>query len=172
MRSDNQSQKRYQAGRLAPAERDTRSLALAANATLVPRGAHLPGVLPNWRGRHCAASTSDGASTGPATPSSSSRAGAARAARAPEVASLQFPIRANGGGASYGYAVQSECNTRGFGGAGVAPPPNRGHRSTATFHKGTRRVRAPLSQSGARESGQPKATTIPEPPKVWEKIHQ
>lgn len=84
-----------------------------------------------------------------------SQAGTSRASRAPEVASAQLPPREPGGGASYGYAVQSECNTRGFGGAGAAPPLGWGIRPIATFDEGSRGVRASLGQSGASE---------PEPP--------
>ncbi|ELW68198.1 Protein disulfide-isomerase [Tupaia chinensis] len=66
-----------------------------------------------------------------------------------------LPARVPGGGANYRVAVQSECNTRGFGGAGTAPPPGRGPRPTATFVAGTLRVRASMGQSGAVYSGLP-----------------
>lgn len=68
--------------------------------------------------------------------SPASPAGAARASRAPEVRQPGFRPAEPGGGASWGYAVQSECNTRGLGGAGVAPPPGWGLRPTATFDEG------------------------------------
>lgn len=71
-----------------------------------------------------------------------------------------------GGGASYGYAVQSECNTRGFRGAGAAPPPGWGLRPTATFDGGSRGVHASHGQSGAAEPGLPKVAAIPDPRKV------
>lgn len=73
------------------------------------------------------------------------------------------------GGASYGYAVQSECNTRGFGGADAAPPLGWGLLPIATFDEGLRGVRASLGQSGAAELGPPKVAAIPDPQKVWEK---
>lgn len=67
------------------------------------------------------------------------------------------------GGASYGYAVQSECNTRGFRGADAAPPLDWGLLPTATFDEGSRGVRAPLGQSGAAELRPPKVAAIPDP---------
>lgn len=73
---------------------------------------------------------------------------AARAARIQEAVSPGFR-EASRGRRQYGDAVQSECNTRGFGGAGVAPPKGPGLHPTATFDEETRRVRASLGQSGA-----------------------
>lgn len=105
----------------------------------------------------------------PAAPEPDSPAGATRTSRAPEVASAQLPARRAGGGASYGDTVQSECNTRGFGGAGAAPPLACGFRPAATFDEGSRGVRALLGQSGAAEPRPPKVAAIPDPRKVWEK---
>lgn len=59
------------------------------------------------------------------------------------------------GGASYGYAVQSECNTRGFGGADAAPPLGWGLLPTATFDEGLRgcaRITWPIRSRRARAS--------------------
>lgn len=97
------------------------------------------------------------------------RAGAARAARAQEVASPGFRAGPRGRG-QYGNAVQSECNTRGFGGAGVAPPRSPGLRPTATFDGEMRRVRASLGQSGAIGPGHGKAAAAPDVWKAWEKV--
>lgn len=84
----------------------------------------------------------------PPAPLSAASAGTARTSRAPEVALPQLPARradvCGGNGVSYGQAVQSECNTRGFRGAGAAPPLSRELRPTATFDEGSRGACAPL----------------------------
>lgn len=84
----------------------------------------------------------------PPRPWPAASAGTARTSRAPEVALPQLPARragvCGGSGVSYGQAVQSECNTRGFRGAGAAPPLSRELRPTATFDDGSRGACAPL----------------------------
>lgn len=104
----------------------------------------------------------------PRLPTPPSTAAAARLTRAPEIASPQLPVRGPGG-VAVGYAVQSECNTRGFGGAAAAPPLDWELLPTATFDEGTRRVRASLGQSGGAEPGLPKGAAIPDPWKVQAK---
>ena len=93
-------------------------------------------------------------------------AGAARASRAPEARQLSFQPAELGGGVNWGYAVQSESNTRGFGGASAAPPLSWELRPTATFDEGSRVVRACLGQSGVAEPRPPKVAAIPDPLKV------
>lgn len=93
-------------------------------------------------------------------------AGAARASRAPEARQLSFQSAELGGGVNWGYAAQSESNTRGFGGASAAPPLSWGLRPIATFDEGSRGVRACLGQSGVAEPRPPKVAAIPDPLKV------